>query len=197
MPERLSESPFRDVSDGRPWHYTTDTRPAAPEMPERSLRLTLLGLGLLGYAGLIAPAFLPMSLRVLVFVLVGFMAPERRPDLPLALLFFAGVYLPIILTLVGALAFFRQTRWAPRWTVSTLPIALLSGAFTWGLYFWFQLSQNARVDVPPFAPEVIGPLGWYAIAMVPFTGLLLYLVTRPQVAEELAEAQAQAETPAE
>ncbi len=190
MPEPTTESPFRDVHEGRPWQYVTHEQGSEPELPERSPRITLLGLGMLLYALALAPAALGALFPFLFLTMISLMGPAYRTELPLGLAGLAGLLLPVLLCLVSTVGLFRLAPWSRQWTLITLPIALVLGAGEWACFLWVQLARATRGDVSFFDPRVLSPLVWYAVAMVPYTALLLFAATRPQVAKELAEARA-------
>ena len=185
MREQFNESPFRDVRDGRPWHY--QEAQADPEFHDRPVMITALALGMLIFALVVAPfAFqlLPMLSYLLIF---GISSPAYQDVFPLSIGLLAGTLTPFTLPLVMAIGLFRMAPWSRKGTIITLPITLALGGGVVGLYYWTRSFVTMGDAIRLTDTGITVPLGWYALAMIPLTAVLLFGLTRPRVAIEMEE----------
>lgn len=188
MREQFTDSPFRDVREGRPWQYQV-LREDDPEFHDRSLPVALLGLGMLLFAVVLAP----FTFRVLPILSFLFLFGISSPALTDVLLISAGLLLgalsPFILSLVLAVGLLRLAPWARVWSIITLPLILLLGGGVVGLSYWVRAYREISGQVSLTDQAVLQPLGIYALLMVPLTVALLVGLTRKRVAEEIEEMQ--------
>lgn len=186
MREQSTDSPFRDVREGRPWQY--QVRPEIePDYRPRSGQMTLLGAGLLVFVAVLTPfTFLVLPLLSYLF-LFGISSPAFLDVFLLSAGLLLGALAPVMLALAMAIGLLRLAPWARRWAIATLPLILLLGGGVVGLYYWMLAARTLRGQVTLTTPAVLTPLGWYALGMVPLTVLLLIGLTRRRVAEELEE----------
>jgi len=185
MREQLDESPFRDIREGRPWQY--HEQPVEPEYQDRSFRITVLALGLLVFAAVLAPftfRLLPMLSYLLMF---GMSSPVYQDVFLLSLGLLVGTMAPFTLVLVMAIGLFRLAPWSRKGAIIIMPIALALGGGVVGLYYWSRAYIALGEAVRLTDRDITGPLAWYALVMAPFTAALLIGLTRPQVAEEMEE----------
>ncbi|MHB0939097.1 MAG: hypothetical protein ACYDCO_23160 [Armatimonadota bacterium] len=188
MREQSTDSPFRDVREGRPWQYQARLE-EEPEYHDRSSLVTWLGLGMLAFASVLAPftfRVLPMLSYLFLF---GISSPVFQDVLLLSSALLLGALSPVMLSLAMGIGLFRLAPWSRRWSIITLPCILLLGGGVVGLYYWILASRHSGGQVAPTDPAILTPLGWYALAMVPLTIALLIGLTRRRVAEELEEMQ--------
>jgi len=186
MRGQSTDSPFRDVREGRPWQYQV-RQEEEPEFHDRSLPVTMLGLGMLLFAAVLAP----FTFRVLPMLSYLFLFGISSPALLDVLLLSAGLLLgtlsPIMLSLTLAVGLLRLAPWARLWSIVTLPLILLLGGGVVGLSYWARAYREMDGQVALTDPVILQPLGTYALAMVPLTVALLIGLTRKRVAEELEE----------
>jgi len=185
MREQFDESPFRNVRDGRPWHF--QEQQADPALRDRSIMVTVLALGLLIVATVVAPfAFqlLPMLSYLLIF---GISSPAYQDVFLLSVGLLVGTLAPFALPLVMAIGLFRMASWSRKGTIIALPITLTLGGGVVGLFYWTRSYVTLGDTIRLNDTDITVPLGWYALAMIPLTAVLLFGLTRPQVAEEMEE----------
>jgi len=186
MREQFTESPFRDVREGRPWRYQGRQR-VGPEPRDRSLLVTVLALGMLTCTALMAPFTIRLLPMLLYLVMLGASSPIFQDLLLKALGLLAGALIPFVLPIVMAVGLLRHASWARTWAIVMLPIILVLGGGVVGLYYWTQINPHMGGPLNPTNRTVIEPLAWYALAMTPLTIAMLIGLTRPQVIEEMKE----------
>jgi len=184
MREQSTDSPFRDVREGRPWQYQV-TPEIEPEYRPRSGRMTLLGAGMLVFVAVLTPfTFLVLPLLSYLF-LFGIASPAFQDVFLLSAGLLLGALSPLMLALALAIGLLRLAPWSRRWAIGALPVILLLGGGVVGLYYWVLAARHTHGQVLLTDPAILIPLGWYALGMMPLTVALLYGLTRREVAEEV------------
>ena len=188
MPNRVQESPFQEVGEGKRWEYRGETE--LSDLPVRPLRLTVLGLLMLAVAGeLLWPTVLAVG-ALIFFFLLGIYNDIFREQALLAALALPLALAPVVLQVVMGIGLFRRAAWSRTGAMVALPITFALGC---ALHWSAQLLQGhtqARLSAGLPTPWLI-----HLAVLAPLTTMIFYLLARRETVEALAPEAVETETP--
>ena len=181
MPERLTESPFQELGEGKRWEYRGGDAPV--DLVERPLRLTVLGIIMLAIAAELLWPTLMAIIMLLFFFMYGYYNPVFRDQALLTAVLLPVALMPATLQIIMGIGLFRQRSWSRTGSMAALLISWSLGtALLWSTEWLHKTNgENSR-----HATGAIS--GWliHLLVLTPLVAGMILVLTRRETIEEFA-----------
>jgi len=179
MPERLSESPFQEIGEGKRWEYTE--KPELGDPLDRPFRITVLGVLMLAIAAeLILPTVMVVGM-LCFFFLFGFYNPIFRDTALLTVILLPFVLAPMTLQIIMGIGLFRLARWSRVGSMVALIASLTIGtALRWSTEWLRRVDPTSRRLVP----HALSDWQLHLLLLAPLVAVMLFTLLRKETIAE-------------